>query len=199
MWSFVSSFFHLALRFQDWSILQLLLVLCFFLWPNNNPLYCTVFCLFLCIGWASGLFPLFHYVLVAENIHAQVFVRIHIFISLGCVLRNGTAMLSCFSHIQLFKTLWTIAHWASLSMGFLRQEYWSGLPFLSPGDLPEPGIEPVSLKSPALGGGFFIISINSVFNLIRNCQPASQSSCTIFQPTSSVGESWFLYILTSTC
>ena len=41
-------------------------------------------------------------------------------------------------------TPWTIAHQAPLSMGFSRQEYWSGLPFLSPGDLPDPGIEPVS-------------------------------------------------------
>ena len=40
-------------------------------------------------------------------------------------------------------------------MGFSRQEYWSGLPFPSPGDLPDPGIEHASLKSPALAGGFF--------------------------------------------
>ena len=43
-------------------------------------------------------------------------------------------------------------------MGFPRQEYWSGLPFPSPGDLPDSGIEPMSLKSPALVGGFFTIS-----------------------------------------
>ena len=42
-------------------------------------------------------------------------------------------------------TLWTVACQASLSMGFPRQEYWSGLPFASPGDLPDPGIKPVSL------------------------------------------------------
>ena len=46
------------------------------------------------------------------------------------------------SHVQLFATLWTIAHQAPLSMGFPRQEYWSGLPFPSPGDLPHPGIKP---------------------------------------------------------
>ena len=40
-------------------------------------------------------------------------------------------------------------------MGFPRQEYWSGLPFPTPGDLPDPGVEPVSLVSPALAGGFF--------------------------------------------
>ena len=45
------------------------------------------------------------------------------------------------SHIQLFATPWTVAYQALLSMGFSRQEYWSGLPFPSPGDLPDPGIE----------------------------------------------------------
>ena len=43
-------------------------------------------------------------------------------------------------------------------MGFCRQEYWSGLPCLLPGDLPDPGIEPASLMSPALEGGFFTTS-----------------------------------------
>ena len=43
-----------------------------------------------------------------------------------------------------FVTLWTVAHQAPLSMGFSRQEYWSGLPFPSPGDLPDPGTEPMS-------------------------------------------------------
>ena len=43
-------------------------------------------------------------------------------------------------------------------MGFSKQEYWSGLPFSSPGDLPNPGIEPTSLLSPALAGGFFTTS-----------------------------------------
>ena len=59
------------------------------------------------------------------------------------------------NHIQLFVTLWTVAHQAPLSMEFPRQEYWSGLPSPSPGDLPDPGIEPASLESPALAGGFF--------------------------------------------
>ena len=49
--------------------------------------------------------------------------------------------------VQLFVTPWTVAHQAPLSMEFFRQEYWSGLPFPSPGDLPNPGIEP---GSPAL-------------------------------------------------
>ena len=48
------------------------------------------------------------------------------------------------SRVQLFATPWTVAYQASQSMGFSRQEYWSGLPFPSPGDLPDPGIEPGS-------------------------------------------------------
>ena len=62
------------------------------------------------------------------------------------------------SHVWLFVTPWTVACQALLSMGFPRQEYWSGLPFPSPGDLPDPGIEPVTLVSPALAGGFLTIS-----------------------------------------
>ena len=58
------------------------------------------------------------------------------------------------SRVQLFATLWTVAHQAPLSMGFSRQGYWSGLPHPPPGDLPNPGIEPESVMSPALAGGF---------------------------------------------
>jgi len=60
-------------------------------------------------------------------------------------------MLSRFSCVQLF----AVALQAPLSMGFSRQEYWSGLPFPSPGDLPKPRIKPVVLKSPALADVFF--------------------------------------------
>ena len=62
--------------------------------------------------------------------------------------------LSC-SGMSDSATPWTVAHQAPLSMGFSRQEYWSGLPYPPPGDLPDPGIEPTSLTSPALAGGFF--------------------------------------------
>ena len=48
------------------------------------------------------------------------------------------------SHVRLFATPWTVTYQALPSMGFSRQEYWSGLPFPSPGDLPDPGIEPRS-------------------------------------------------------
>ena len=58
------------------------------------------------------------------------------------------------SRIQLFATPWTVARQAPLSMGFPRQEYWSGLP------CPPPGIEPVSLVSPALAGRFFTTELS---------------------------------------
>ena len=63
---------------------------------------------------------------------------------------------SCFSHVRLFATLWTVARQAPLSMGILNiQEYWNGLTFHSPGDLSNPGIELPSLISSALAGEFF--------------------------------------------
>ena len=64
-------------------------------------------------------------------------------------------VLSRFSCIQLFATLWAVAHQAPLSVGFPKKEYWSGLPFPSPGDLPHPGIEPMSPETPALAGWVF--------------------------------------------
>jgi len=62
------------------------------------------------------------------------------------------------SHFLLFATPWTVVYQAPLSMGFSRQEYWSGFPFPPPGDLPGPGIKPMSLMFPALAGGFFTTS-----------------------------------------
>ena len=62
------------------------------------------------------------------------------------------------SRVWLFETLWTLAHQAPPSMGFSKQEYWSGLPFPSTGDLPDPRIEPGSLTRSALAGGFFTTS-----------------------------------------
>ena len=67
-------------------------------------------------------------------------------------------VLSRFSCVRLFATPWTVARQAPLSMGFSRQEHWSGLPCPPPGDPPNPGIEQASLMSPALAGGFFTTS-----------------------------------------
>ena len=61
------------------------------------------------------------------------------------------------SPVRFFETSWTLANQASLSMGFARQEYWSGLPFLS-GDLSDPGIKPASLVSLTLAGRFVTTS-----------------------------------------
>ena len=68
-------------------------------------------------------------------------------------------MLSHFSHVRLFAALWTVGHQAPLSMGFSRQEYWSGLLYPPTGNLSNPGIKSVSLTSPALAGGFLTTSI----------------------------------------
>ena len=92
-------------------------------------------------------------------------------------------MLSCFIHVRLFVTLWTVVPQAPLSMEFSRQEYWSELPRPPPGYLPDPGIKPVSLTSPASAGRFFttdatwevqmtVIKIAaeiSVLNVLRVC------------------------------
>ena len=67
-------------------------------------------------------------------------------------------MCSVASCAQLFATPWTVARQAPLSMGFCRQEHWSGWPFPSPGDLPDPEIEPGSLESLALVDGSFTTS-----------------------------------------
>ena len=64
-------------------------------------------------------------------------------------------VLSHFSHVQLFATSWAIAHQASVSLGFSRQEYWSGVAIPPPEDLSYLGIEPGSLMYPVLTGGFF--------------------------------------------
>ena len=70
-----------------------------------------------------------------------------------------TVKLLC--RVRLFATLWTVAYQASPSMGFSRQEYWSGLPFPSPGDLPDPGIEPGSptLEALYIKEYFFLLSV----------------------------------------
>ena len=84
-------------------------------------------------------------------------------------------VLSYFSRVRRFATLWTVARQAPLSMGFSRQGYWSGLPCPPPGNLPDPGIRPPSLKSPALAGGFFTTSATRV-----HCQWTRQSSSRLW-------------------
>ena len=100
-------------------------------------------------------------------------------------------MLSCFSRVQLFATLRTEARQAPLSMGFSRHEYWSGLLLCSPGNLPNPGIEPVS---PALSGrvftikppgkllqGMYVLPMNQ-FNLVTQSCPTPCNSMNRSMP-----------------
>ena len=68
---------------------------------------------------------------------------------------NSSVCVQSLSHVFLFVAPWTIAHQASLSMEFSRQEYLYGLPFSAPGDLPKPGMEPIAFVSPALAGKLF--------------------------------------------
>ena len=72
-----------------------------------------------------------------------------------CVCAHVCVCAQSLSHAQLYATSWTVACQAPLSTEFSRQEYWSGLPLPTPRDLPSPEIEPASLASPALIGGFF--------------------------------------------
>ena len=73
-------------------------------------------------------------------------------------VRHLVLPLSDFGHVLLFATPWTIACQAPLSMGFSKQKYWSGLSCPSPGDLSNPGLEPASLMSCAMAGGFLTTS-----------------------------------------
>ena len=98
------------------------------------------------------------------------------------------------SHVQLFATPWTVAYQAPRSMGFSRQEYWSGLPFPSPGDLPNPGIEPGSpaLQTDALPSEpkcsyilyqllLFSCSVVSALCNFMGCSPPASTALWIFQ------------------
>ena len=89
-------------------------------------------------------------------------------------------VLSPCSLVQLNTILWTVARQVPLSMGFSRQEYWSELLCLPPGDLSDPGIQPMSLMSPALVGGFLSTSATweAQFLLISNFKI---NYCDIFQ------------------
>ena len=78
------------------------------------------------------------------HIYGCMYIYIYICIYIYAIYFSGGLVAK-----SLFATPWTVAHQSSLAMGFSRQEYWSGLPFPPPGDLPDPGIEPVSPVSPA--------------------------------------------------
>ena len=84
-------------------------------------------------------------------------------------------MLSCFDRVQLCATLWTVSLQAPLSIGFSRQEYWSGLPCPSPRDLSDSGIKPRSLTSLALAGGFATSATECPMRQQSRCQLGIES------------------------
>ena len=83
------------------------------------------------------------------------------------ILQDQCMCVSYFSRVQFFATPWTVVYQAPLFMGFSRQEYWGGLPFPSPGDLPDQDIKHPSTVSPALASGFFTSSVTWEAHRIR--------------------------------
>ena len=118
--------------------------LCILSPPRTHPLHLSIQPVLICISYNKTLI----WTVVLSWLHWVIVVNLW---SRG----DGARMLSCFRCVRLCVILWTTAHQAPLSMGFSRQEYWSGLLCPPPGDLLDPGIEPASLTSPALAGGFF--------------------------------------------
>ena len=132
--------------FEDLRILDSILILDLSRTPRSQILSPQLSDIFLEIHIYVVTFPQTDFFEI-PNIYLVKFIISYNFL---CV-----CMLSHFSRVQIFETPWAVAHQAPLSMGFSRQEYWSGLPCPSPGDLPDPEIKPRSLMSPALAGGFF--------------------------------------------
>ena len=113
----------------------------------------------------------------------KLLVATHYSDSLTCCLAWRACRLNCFSHVWLFVDLWTVPFQAPLSMGFSRQEYWSGLPCPPPGDLPDPGIEHISLA-----GGFFTTSTTWLYTHFKNT--VLVASAPVEQLLTSWGQSW---------
>ena len=106
--------------------------------------------------------------------------------ALGPMLCNkGICVLS---RVRFFATPWAAAHQSSLSMEFSRQEYQGGLPFPTPGDLPDPGIKPASLASPVLAGTFFTTALPGRPLQWGVCRPQLESSLHLSQLERAQGQ-----------
>ena len=120
-------------------------------------------------------------IFTTQGLNSRLFCLLHWKWVVGSLLlmtpgKSQIIVVQSLSHVQLFATLWTVGHQGPLSMAFSRPEYWSGLPCPPPGDLPDPGIKPESLMSPALAGGFFT------------------TKCHLRRPSSSI-----LYVIVCIC
>ena len=93
-------------------------------------------------------------------------------------------------YVQLFAILWTITHQAPLSWGFSRQEYWRGLPYPPLEDHPDPGMEPASLMSPALAGGFFTTSATWEAQMNLYCSSSPPENGNFGLLCSKLSDSW---------
>ena len=105
---------------------------------------------------------------------------------LSSSLLPHVCVLSCLSRVQLFAIPCTVARQAPLSVGFSRQEYWSGLPCPPPGDLPEP----MSLMSPALAGGFFTTS--ATWEALLHAQSPTHTPSSMSRPSPFSPAAWSL-------
>ena len=95
---------------------------------------------------SKGLSRIFSYTTIQKHQFFSAQLSLWLTSHICIWLPKKPRVLSCFSHVWLFVTLWTVASQAPLSLGFARQKYWSGLLFPSLEDLPNPGIEPMSLN-----------------------------------------------------
>ena len=108
----------------------------------------------------------------------------------GAWLTPPTLVRPCvLSHVWLFATPWTIARQAPLSIGLPRQEYWNELSFPPPGDLPDPGIEPVSPTPPALAGRFFTIESPGKLGSVSDEQNSHSANIT------TILHSWWAHLM----
>ena len=119
---------------------------------SKNIFLTSCLCRLQCLKWLPPVLSAKLLTGPSKCVEVRVFPRITLWLTCEC------CVLSSFSRVQLFATLWMVAHQAPLSMRFSRQEYQSGLPCLPSGDLPNPGIQPTCLMSAVLAGSFFTIS-----------------------------------------
>ena len=95
----------------------------------------------------------------------NLFIKYNLHIAV-CTVDKNLCMCGL-SHVQPFVTPWIVAQQATMFMGFSRQEYWCGLPFPTPGDLPDTGIKPTPLVSPTWVGRFFTTMPHSLMNFLK--------------------------------